>query len=208
MPEILPLFSSPIYINDEISRLNIPFYNKILSNLEYERTPNNDGWITLDQSLLDDNKFFDIKNIIEENMIFYLQEVMKIDKNYQLKHVCSWAIYHDKGDWCRPHMHTNSLFSGVIYFNVPENSGQILDFYCADQIPTWCSSTIQPTVTEFNILNSKYWTVSVKPGIICIFPSHLMHQVPMSNSTEKRRCIAFNYFLTGKFGGKTSYVEF
>ena len=208
MPEVLPLFSSPVYINDEISKLDIPSSVELLDSLEYERTPNNDGWISVNQSLLAETSFSHIRKIVEENILFYLHEIMRVDKSYELRHVCSWAMCHEKGDWSRAHLHTNSLFSGAIYFTVPENSGQVLDFSCVRQVPTWCPPTLEPIATDFNIFNSKSWGVPVKPGTICIFPSHMMHQVSRSDSIDKRRCIAFNYFLTGKFGEKTTYAEF
>ena len=205
--EILPLFSVPVF-KTEINNYNFDNLNERMDSLEYERTQNNDGWMSKRQSLLYDEDFSDIKNIIEDFLKYYLHEILCISEDHTLKHVCSWAIYHDIRDWCFSHLHTNSLFSGVLYTKVPKDSGELLSFSAMEAIPSWCPSTMQPTVNEYNMFNSKTWRIDVNQGSLLLFPSHVLHHSPVSKSIEKRRCIAFNYFLGGKFGLKTAYAEF
>lgn len=206
-PEIFTLFSAPVYRN-QIQNFDSQSVVKLLEDLEYERTPNRDGFMSKRQNLLLTQEFSNIKEIVEGHLYFYLYDILKVDTEHKLKHACSWAIYHDKDDWCFSHLHTNSLFSGVLYIRVPEDSGNILGFSSCQAFPTWCPSTMEPKVSEYNIFNSKGWNLGVSDGTILLFPSHVMHQVPQSKANEKRRCISFNYFLTGKFGLNTTYAEF
>jgi len=205
--EIFPLFSVPVF-KSKVNDLDFDDLNQRLDSLEYEKTANGDGWMSVQQSLLYQEEFVDVKEQVERYLKGYLHQVLNVSTNHNLKHVCSWAIYHDIRNWCFPHLHTNSLFSGVLYTNVPENSGESLTFGHAQLMPTWCSPTMEPTVTDYNLYNSKTWGFDVQRGDILLFPSHVLHNTPVSKTTEKRRCIAFNYFLTGKFGLKTAYAEF
>ena len=204
---VLPLFSSPIYVNKELD-INVEIFSSLLDKLEYEMTPNGDGWISKNQFLLLEDQFSFIREKVESNLKSYLHDVLKVSKNYKLKHSCSWSIYHEKGNWCRPHLHTNSLFSGVLYFSTPINSGGYLSFSAIRQVPSWSPPTMEPTVDEYNIFNSKSWDIPLEPGLVCIFPSHVLHQVSASQTNERRRCISFNYFLEGEFGDKTNYTKF
>ena len=205
--EVYPLFNIPVF-KIKVNEFDFDKANKDLEELEYERTNHGDGWMTKEQSLLTLPQFSEAEKVIRFTLQYYLYEVLKVKEEHQPKHVCSWGIYHDVDDWCFDHLHTNSLFSGVFYTNVHENSGEFIEFCHTQSIPTWCPSTLEPGVSEFNLHNSKSWKFKVQQGDMILFPSHVLHQVPVSKTTEKRRSISFNYFLTGKFGLKTAYAEF
>lgn len=206
-PEVYTLFSSPVY-KKKLDHFDPTELVERLDKLEYERTDNQDGYMSKEQALLLREDYTDIRDVVESHLKFYLYEILKVDKSYGLKHACSWAIYHQKEDWCFNHLHSNSLFSGVFYVRVPEGSGEVLNFSCPQSSPTWAPCTLEPNVSEFNIFNAKNWGVEVSDGTMVLFPSHVLHSVPVSKSEEKRRCISFNYFLTGKFGLKSAYAEF
>ena len=125
--EIFPLFSVPVF-KSKVNDLDFDDLNQRLDSLEYEKTANGDGWMSVQQSLLYQEEFVDVKEQVERYLKGYLHQVLNVSTNHNLKHVCSWAIYHDIRNWCFPHLHTNSLFSGVLYTNVPENSGESLTF--------------------------------------------------------------------------------
>ena len=91
------------------------------------------------------------------------------------------------------------MFSGVMYFKCPPNSGDIT-FYVPSMIPTWCTQTLYPEVKEYNTYNMRESRIPVKDGMILLFPSHLAHAVRPNNSNEDRYSIAFNYILRGDYG--------
>ena len=61
-------------------------------------------------------------------------------------------------------------------------------------------------VNEYNALNSTEYAFEPSPGDIFIFPAHLHHQSYINNSDEDRICIAFNYTLSGCWGGMTEQM--
>lgn len=200
--EVFPLFSTPLYLNN-VGEIN---YKEKLNNISVIK--NNDSYISETQDLLNQKNISHIKKIIEIEMEKYVYEILKVDKKLKLFNSCSWMVIHEKGHYSPKHIHSNSMFSGILYLKCDEKSGKII-FSVPQIIPTWSTSTIDPiyNITESNIFNSREWKYQPKNGDIICFPSHLYHEVEPSLSENNRYCIAFNYILKGKIGTRTGFLD-
>jgi hypothetical protein len=195
--KIFPLFSIPLlqlhatdYVNDVIDLNNIP-YEEFYNNRSQQYTMN-----SLDQNILLDERFKNIKDIIDAGVAEYVYGQLKIPPTINLKLVCSWMLLGFPGCITSTHMHTNSMFSGVFYIKSEENCGNIVFTPYQSQM-TYTTPTVRPYPTEYNIFNSLTWTVTPKTNDLLVFPSHLQHEVTENVSDTVRCAIAFNYFLTG-----------
>ena len=89
MTEVLPLFSTPLYISqDEV--LDIP-------EVEYDRK--SDSSISKSQQVLLDQRFLKHKEIVEKHLGYYVYDTLGVDKNLELKHTCSWVVFHARNDF-------------------------------------------------------------------------------------------------------------
>ena len=88
------------------------------------------------------------KSLVDE--LFKMQfEVFKeewLDREPRLGNM--WANINPPGGYNRPHIHANSLFSGVYYIKAPANSGKLI---CNDPRPG--TQTVMPTRKKVNHLN-------------------------------------------------------
>ena len=210
MDEVIPLFSTPIFLSKlNISDQHFNIIQDYIKDIHYNQCFDDDGYkngfISANQSLLDDPKILKIRLLIEEKLKEYLFNILKLNPSLRIKHQCSWAIKHEYGDKSHIHRHSNSLFSGVLYLKVPQDSGNYLTFY--NNQPSFSTSTISLAFTEYNWYNSNEWKFEVDEKTIIIFPSHTYHKAPISRSYDTRYCISFNYFLSGEIKIETRYVN-
>ena len=101
-----------------------------------------------------------------------------------------WANINPPGAYNRPHLHPNTLFSGVYYIKAPEKSGalKIVD-------PRPGAQTIMP-VRKPGTLPPQLWRdVNYRPvaGRIIMFPGWLWHEVETNMSKEVRISVSFNF---------------
>ena len=91
------------------------------------------------------------------------------------------------GDYHGQHEHPNSILSGLIYLNVPENSAPIR-FY--DPRPHTKYVTIP--IAESNEKNWTHYNVKPHAGLVLIWPSWLTHEVLVNKSVDGRITAVFN----------------
>tara|TARA_B100001113_G_scaffold2464_1_gene2097 strand:+ start:809 stop:1426 length:618 start_codon:yes stop_codon:yes gene_type:complete len=194
-PQIVPLFSQPLYINK--IKLNQSMTDAVINTTCNDGNEGyNNGWMSDTQWLTTQPE---IRSIIEEHLSQYVFDTLAVDNTkHTLEHASSWVNLHKPGDSSGAHTHSNSMFSGVMYFKVPPNSGDIL-FRIQNMIPTWCTETLYPEVTEYNQYNMREARIPTEDGMILLFPSHLEHSVTLNNSSD-RYSMAFNYILRGQYG--------
>ena len=120
--QIVPLFSQPLYINKiDITQDNIE--QVINTPCQSDNGGYNNGWMSQTQWLTTQPE---IRSIIEEHLSEYVFNTLAVDNSkHQLEHTSSWVNKHVKGDKGDGHSHTNSMFSGCLYFKVPPNSGEL-----------------------------------------------------------------------------------
>jgi len=193
MREVIELFPVPLYRNnvfvDEETR-------RFIMNCKYVR---NDNGLFTDANLLDTPELSGLKQLIIKELDFYIYDYLKVVRDVGFYITSSWAVKHQRGDWAQAHHHKNSIFSGVLYINVDDKSGDIRFIRDAKSYNLWPIS-VCPDVEDENRISCVEWTVRPKINDILIFPSHLSHEVTRSISGIERCVIAFNVFFQGTLG--------
>ena len=196
---ILPLFSSPVGIVDITS--NLSELNKIKTEYNFIRNDPTDSkgtYITKNLKVLDD--FPNIKNILIEHFNFYKNTFLKLQTT-NFKITTSWGTRTDPGGFSPFHKHRNSVYSGVLYF---ENiQGGKLEFYFDNII----EQILPNKPTEWNLYNSKFWSMVPEKNKVVFFPSYLSHKVTLNESSEPRYSLAFNMFPEGFIGDGDSSID-
>lgn len=190
------LFPTPLYSN------NIGVDYK-LHPTDLRLTDN--GRISVDQHYLP--KVESLKEIIDKEVEIYLRKYLSLKTTVKLKHQSSWMLVHQKGDYSPQHYHRNSWLSGIYYYRVNPNSGELMLLNTPPY--GWTCSSMDPVteVEEFSNINSHDYKITPKAGDLFLFPSHLVHKSFPNESSDDRICISFNYTLHGKWGGSTQSIS-
>lgn len=91
-----------------------------------------------------------------------------------------WFNINYKGSYNTYHSHPGSCLAGILYVNVPDNSGDIT-FHHHDE---HCLSLTQHTTLSFD----------PEDGDMYLFPASMAHSVGMNEQEEPRFSIAFNLY--------------
>lgn len=98
-----------------------------------------------------------------------------------------WANINPSGASNPPHTHPNNYLGGVYYVDVPENADSIIF-----QDPRPQANVVSPRVSQDTAENSGRAVVSVKEGMLLIFPAWLVHQVSPNPAGQNRISVSFN----------------
>ena len=205
-PEILPLFSQPVYINS-IDDNEFSIVANAVINTDCPKLNNyeGNGYMSDDTVWLDNHT--DVKSIVEKYLEDYVHKQLAISKRHYLEHCTSWVNLHKPNDSALSHIHGNSVFSGVLYAKCDKDTGPIR-FNFPSMIPTFASYTTEFDLDENNFYNMREALVYPSNKMILLFPSHLPHDVGPNLSTIDRYSVAFNYFMKGSYGnGAESRLE-
>jgi uncharacterized protein (TIGR02466 family) len=102
-----------------------------------------------------------------------------------------WANINPQGGLNSAHMHPNNYLSGVYYVSLPEEAGQIV---FADPRPQ--AMAMAPTMQRWNKYVGNEIKLEVKEGRFVLFPSWLVHSVPVNRSQAHRISISFNLMFS------------
>jgi len=105
-----------------------------------------------------------------------------------------WANINYQGGYNRPHIHPNTLFSGVYYVHAQPNSGKLV---CNDPRPG--IQTVMPA-RKPGQPPKHLWRechIDPKPGRIIMFPAWLWHCVEPNQSNDIRISVSFNFIQDG-----------
>jgi len=185
-------FPTPIYIKEIPNAVELNHYleKQILRwNKEdpkgYNRT-NINGW----HSTTDMNKKKEYNPLMQE--LFAMQYEIFKKEFLTLKPVLGnmWANINYPSGYNRPHLHPNSLFSGVYWIKAPENSGSLMLY---DPRPG--VHTTMPDRKKGKLPSAVWREVHYKPraGMIIMFPAWLWHEVQPNRSQDIRISVSFNF---------------
>ena len=129
--------------------------------------------------------------------LYKAQRMIYEEENYLSEPVLGsmWANVNPSEAFNMPHMHPNSLWSGVYYIKTPENCG---DLKVED--PRFASLMGMPNRKE-------PWPkhcareIAYEPvaGRLIMFPSYLMHRVEPNKSNDIRISVSFNFLQKGMY---------
>ena len=197
-PTIYPLFATPVYVGNVGE-----FERPDLKSLEYSSTIPNGGAYnflsSVDKKVLDRPEFRHVHEIVMREVNSYARELLRVNRAIELYVTDSWVNVHRRGQSAGPHVHHNSLISGVLYLQVTESTGDLVfhrDVLSLIPFPP----ALDLDVDSFNLYNCKSWSYKPKTNDICLFPSVVMHSADPNDSDEERWCLAFNVFVRGDIG--------
>ena len=124
--------------------------------------------------------------------LFNMREEIYKKENLSRKPVMGnmWANINGPGNYNRPHVHPNSLFSGVYWIKTPENSGNLMLY---DPRPGTHMS--MPNRTDGKLPPELWREVQYSPkaGTCIMFPSWLWHEVKPNQSSDTIISVSFNF---------------
>ena len=199
------LFSAPVY-NSRVN-LNIkPYLNLCLKEKRRLNNDNYDGekWENTsagskNKYVLEKKQFKDLKNEILKHVNIYGKDILEYSNDFKI--TTSWISFTDPNCKAHLHRHRNCVFSGIVYLQTEENSGNLVfeDYKNLNDIFL--------NIKNYNIFNSELWYYKPFNSKIIIFPSHLFHRIDKNKSKIIRVSIAFNVMPYGAFGeGDSSLV--
>ena len=124
--------------------------------------------------------------------LFNMQEEIYQKENLSRKPVLGnmWANINYPGNSNRPHLHPNSLFSGVYWIKTPMKSGNLMLY---DPRPG--VHTTMPNRKEGKLPSQLWREIHYEPkaGRCIMFPSWLWHEVKPNESNDTRISVSFNF---------------
>ena len=190
---IIPLFPTPLHV----STYKIEQSDKDnLTSIDFHRVEQYSD-ISVDTYVLNDPRFHHIKFEIEKRFRDYM-DFIGVDESISFHITNSWLMRHLRGDLGGKHIHSNSIYSGLVYLNVDENSGEIT-FHEREHseriFPNLFTIPMNPTM-----LSTSSISFQPKNDELYFFPSNLNHSIGESKSDIERYVLAFNFWLQGTLG--------
>ena len=188
------LFPTPVYIADiKHPTLNQELERDIVAWSKQDKgivRTNVQGW----HSTTNMHELPQFKKLVD--MLYACQKTIYEQEHYESEPVLGnmWANINYKGGYNRPHIHPNSLFSGVYYVHAQPNSGKLV---CNDPRPG--IQTNMPTRVKGQP-PKHLWRechIDPKPGRIIMFPAWLWHCVEPNESNDIRISVSFNFIQNG-----------
>ena len=124
--------------------------------------------------------------------LFNMQEEIYQKENLSRKPVLGnmWANINYPGNSNRPHLHPNSLFSGVYWIKTPMKSGNLMLY---DPRPG--NHTTMPNRKEGKMPPELWKEIHYEPkaGRCIMFPAWMWHEVKPNESNDTRISVSFNF---------------
>ena len=184
-------FPTQIYIKDIPNAISLNQYleQKILQWSQQDKgvsKTNAGGW----HSTTDMNTKEEYNDLTRE--LFAMQDEIFAKEKLTLKPVLGnmWANINYPGNFNRPHIHPNALFSGVYWVKAPVQSG---NFMVYDPRPGVQMS--MPNRKEGKLPSELWREVHYEPkaGTSIMFPAWLWHEVKPNESNDTRISVSFNF---------------
>ena len=106
-----------------------------------------------------------------------------------------WANINYPGGYNRPHLHPNSLFSGVYWIKTPVKSGNLMLYDPRPGVHTTMPNRNEDGPKEGQLPPELWREVHYEPiaGRIIMFPAWLWHEVRPNESNDTRISVSFNF---------------
>jgi hypothetical protein len=209
--EIVNIFPVPIYksnLGREFTKKESKFILENSKKLE-PHDPNsmyNAG--SEDPEILNHSNMKDLKKDIQKHIDHWFNKMYNPSGKTRLAITTSWLAVTKMGQSHHMHYHTNSILSGVIYFNVA--SEDAISFVRSPSLVQGGLTSIK----DFGVGREKFWTiptdeytsyssdvvsVPVEKNNIIIFPSNMLHMVNQLQEDIIRISLSFNTFFADDY---------
>jgi uncharacterized protein (TIGR02466 family) len=194
--ELLQIFPTPLLI--------VPYEESIdkelayLKNISYRQQKGNGNYRSDDSYLLKNEEFKNIKNFLTESVDKFTKNVLQSKQRLVITQC--WANRNPTGSKHHEHVHPNSIISGVMYFQMNEQTPPI-QFAKSNQ------DAMKLDPEKYNHMNAETFLLPCKAGELIMFPSSLRHSVPINQSQEDRISVSFNTFCIDALGSEQSLTH-
>ena len=184
-------FSTPVYIKDIPNAVELNRYleEKIIQWSQQDKgvsKTNAGGW----HSTTEMNQKEEYNVLTKE--LFAMQDEIFAKELLTQKPVLGnmWANINYPGNFNRPHLHPNALFSGVYWIKTPKNSGTFMMYE-----PRPGAQCNMPNRKEGKLPSQLWREVHFEPiaGRCIMFPAWLWHEVKPNESNDVRISVSFNF---------------
>ena len=152
MNKFFNLATNLILIKDLSTLIDFDLLRAEFNNFEFKRNKYND--ISIDQHLFNNDKFVDMKEILEQECKNFLHNAYAADQFDQIEISQSWANKTEKGGHHQDHAHPFSIVSGVLYLDDnPDNLNFAMNT-TFQEIPCYLYRK-QSYVTIKNLVNAR-----------------------------------------------------
>lgn len=189
-PELVQLFPTPVCIfkyednfDDEL---------KWIDRLQYTTNDGSGVQQSLNTFVLDDMNLIKIRSFIDSSIDFFVNNIFCFKNKFTITQ--SWVNKSSKGRYHHPHIHPNSIISGVFYFRI--NDLPPIEFKSSHKSPY----AFEVEEGKFNNFNSVTYLLPLNDGELIIFPSYLEHSVPKNPKDDERISLSFNTFVKDSLG--------
>ena len=190
--EIHGIFPVPLY-RSKLSRKFTKRELHFVEKMRAECRPNMGNTTSSNGYVLNEPSFSILKKKIDLFIEDYFAKIIFAPKSISPYITQSWLNYTEINEHHHPHHHSNSYLSGILYIAADKDHDNITFGHNRyDQI------NISPT--QGNEFNSIILSFPVETGEIIIFPSSLMHSVPVKKGKNRRISLSFNVFVKGNLG--------
>ena len=194
-----PIFAEPILE----TKLDIkPEWIEFIKNIDYKRNQFNNGYVSKNFEILEEEKLGSLKENINNVIKKYTEDYLKISNKFKI--TSSWIMKHIKNDYAQPHLHKNSIISGIFYLQAKQGSGDLVF-----SRNNFLSDTFSFDRINDNIINTHNVMFKVYEGLLLVFPSRIKHgtfKMPFDN--YERICLSFNTFITNQIGYDDTKIDF
>ena len=211
--KIIPMFSVPLF-KTNLGELD-PIVKSWLINLEFpharvghDGTDNDLDVSDRGMHILDKPQCKLLKQQIQETVNYFVHNVLDVVDTIKFNVSASWINKHQGTEFIEKHKHPNAMLSGVYYVDVTENTSPIYFDRNYMYSNLWSETVKVPFKGQNNNqYNTDTFAIKPKKGDLLMFPSHVEHTVPTSESDDTRYSLAFNAFARGKIGTGTTQVK-
>ena len=184
-------FPTPVYIQEVSNAVELNQYleQKILQWSQQDKgvsKTNAGGW----HSTTDMNQKEEY-NVLTKELFAMQDKIFKKELLTQKPGLGNmWANINYPGNFNRPHLHPNALFSGVYWIKAPEKSGDLMLYE-----PRQGAQCTMPNRKEGKLPPELWREVHYTPraGTIVMFPAWLWHEVRPNQSNDIRISVSFNF---------------
>ena len=208
--QVIPLFAVPL-CKTRIEEPAPEIIDYLQNKISYTRMLHSVAMNSDDHNVLDRGEVAPLRKAIMDQVNEYLHNYLDADDKHEFYITTSWMNQYNKNDYSGLHYHSNSLISGVLYFDDCENTADII-FHKDKYVQNIFTDTVNiDHKKEFDLDKKGYLyhqrELNVTPNKwdLVLFPSNLNHSVAVNASADNKRwTLAFNTFVRGTIGDSTS----
>lgn len=210
--DVIPLFAVPL-CKTKIEEPSGEIQDYLKNKIKFIRNAYSDADNSEELHVLNASICKPLKDVLTNKMIEFL-DYLDVDlEKHSFYITTSWMNRYSKDQWSDLHYHSNSLISGVLYFDNCEDTSDIV-FYKRQGLDNIFSDTVNiDHKKEFDINKKAYLyhqrklNVSPEQWDLIMFPSNLNHAVNHNmNSNKNRYSLAFNSYVSGQLGDSSSIM--